>query len=182
DSAGGRRRSLRSRSALGDPAGRFLPDDREADLPHGAFAPPFRARRLGGVPRHHSILDRRDPVRRPRPLHAEVAVKTNSLPRAVAILGFARSGRSLARALRDRGVAVSIGDAKPESEFPDAAGWREKGIRLFLGGPSPLGNFLEGADWLVLSPGAPLAGPVPREAHRRGLEVLAELEVAWRLL
>ncbi|HEX7251990.1 MAG TPA: UDP-N-acetylmuramoyl-L-alanine--D-glutamate ligase [Thermoanaerobaculia bacterium] len=109
-------------------------------------------------------------------------MKTSSLPRAVAILGFARSGRSLARALRDRGVAASIGDAKPETEFPDAADWREKGIRLFLGGPPSMDEFLEGADWLVLSPGVPVAGSVPREARRRGLEVLAELEVAFRLL
>jgi UDP-N-acetylmuramoylalanine--D-glutamate ligase len=109
-------------------------------------------------------------------------VKTSSLPRAVAILGFARSGRSLARALRDRGVAVSVGDAKPETKFPDAADWREKGIRLFLGGPPSTDEFLEGADWLVLSPGVPVAGSVPREARRRGLEVLAELEVAFRLL
>ena len=109
-------------------------------------------------------------------------MKASSLPRAVAILGFARSGRSLARALRDRGVAVSIGDTKPEANFSDAAGWREKGIRLFLGGPPSLDDFLEGADWLVLSPGVPVTSPAVREARQRGIEVLAELEVAWRLL
>ena len=49
-------------------------------------------------------------------------MKTSSLPRAVSILGFARSGRSLARALRERGIAPTprivavTGWGKPEDE------------------------------------------------------------------
>jgi UDP-N-acetylmuramoylalanine--D-glutamate ligase len=103
-----------------------------------------------------------------------------SLPRRVAIFGFARSGRSLTRALLDRGVSITVGDVKPETAFPDAAQWRLRGVRFFFDGPKE--GFLDGADWLVLSPGVPRTEPSVREAHARGLAVLAELEVAWRLL
>ena len=106
--------------------------------------------------------------------------KKGFLPRRVAILGFARSGRSLARALLARGVDVSIGDAKPESAFPDAAEWKRSGARLLFDGPRS--DFLEDAQWLVLSPGVPRTGTIVRDAEARGLSVKGELEVAWQLL
>ena len=40
------------------------------------------------------------------------------LPAKVAILGFARSGQALARALAERGVALAIGDARARPAFP----------------------------------------------------------------
>ena len=104
------------------------------------------------------------------------------VPRRLAILGFARSGRSLARALLDRGIEVSVGDAKAETAFPDAPEWRLRGVRFFFDGPISAGGFLDGAEALVLSPGVPMTHPAVEEARRRGLEVLAELEVAWRIL
>jgi UDP-N-acetylmuramoylalanine--D-glutamate ligase len=107
-------------------------------------------------------------------------MKNVLLPGHVAILGFARSGRSLARALLQRGVGVSIGDAKPESAFPDAEEWRHSGARLFFDGPSS--EFLEDANWLILSPGVPRTGSLVREAEKRGMSVWGELEIAWRLL
>jgi len=39
------------------------------------------------------------------------------LPTHIAILGFARSGQALARALAQRGVAVSVGEAKSRAAF-----------------------------------------------------------------
>jgi UDP-N-acetylmuramoylalanine--D-glutamate ligase len=102
------------------------------------------------------------------------------LPKRVAILGFARSGRSLARALLERNVGVSVGEAKSEAAFPDAPEWRQRGVRFFFDGPK--GGFLDGVDWLVVSPGVPLTAPAVVEARARGLAVLAELEVAWRVL
>ncbi|MGE5275541.1 MAG: UDP-N-acetylmuramoyl-L-alanine--D-glutamate ligase [Acidobacteriota bacterium] len=101
------------------------------------------------------------------------------LPEKVAILGFARSGKALAEALRDRGVAVAVGDDKPESAFPEARGLRERGVEFFFGGlPEKL---LEGVAWLAVSPGVPLTAPVVSAARRRRIPVLAEFEVAWRI-
>src|SRR5215471_16882318 len=101
------------------------------------------------------------------------------LPARVAILGFARSGKALAGALLDRGVAVSIHDDKPESEFSDAAGWRRRGARVSFGAGAA--GFLDGAGWLALSPGVPATASVVADARSRGLSVLSEVEVAWRI-
>jgi UDP-N-acetylmuramoylalanine--D-glutamate ligase len=101
------------------------------------------------------------------------------LPECVAILGFARSGRALAEALLARGVAVSVGDRRAETELEGVEPLRGRGARFFLGGP-PSG-FLDRAGWLALSPGVPLDEPAVREARRRGIPVLAELEIAWRI-
>jgi UDP-N-acetylmuramoylalanine--D-glutamate ligase len=101
------------------------------------------------------------------------------LPKRVAILGFARSGQALAAALRDRGVEVAVADEKPESAFPDAPVLRERGIEFFFGGTGE--PALDRADWLALSPGVPLTAPAVRAARRRGIPVLAEFEIAWRI-
>ncbi len=101
------------------------------------------------------------------------------LPEKVAILGFARSGRALAEALRDRGISVSVGDDKPERDFPEARALRERGVEFFFGGPREA--LLQGAGWLAISPGVPLTAPLVQAARRRGIPVLAEFEIAWRI-
>ncbi len=108
---------------------------------------------------------------------AEIGV----LPARVAILGFARSGRALARALLDRGVDLWIGDAKPEAAFArkEVEELQSRGARFFFGGPSE--DFLEAADWLAISPGVPLTAPAVSQARSRGIPVLAEFEIAWRI-
>jgi UDP-N-acetylmuramoylalanine--D-glutamate ligase len=101
------------------------------------------------------------------------------LPRRVAILGFARSGRALAGALAARGVEVRVGDRRPAAEFEALGDLERRGARFFFGGPSA--GFLSGADWLVVSPGVPLSNPEVRAARAAGIPVLSELEVAWRV-
>jgi UDP-N-acetylmuramoylalanine--D-glutamate ligase len=111
----------------------------------------------------------------------ETSAKSAKLPRRVAILGFARSGQALARALADRGVELGIGDAKPEAAFvrENVERLRSRGARFFFEGPSA--DFLEAADWLAISPGVPPTAPAVSEARSRGIPVLAELEIAWRI-
>ena len=101
------------------------------------------------------------------------------LPESVAILGFARSGVALAGALRDRGVSVSVADAKPESAFPEAAALRARGVRFFFGGRAE--GLLDGAGWLAVSPGVPLDSAVVAAARARKIPILAEFEIAWRI-
>ena len=103
------------------------------------------------------------------------------LPERAAILGFARSGQALARALADRGIAIAVGDARARSAFDEALVRRleSDGVRFFFGGPPE--EFLDGAEWLALSPGVPLASPLVLAARGRGLAVLAEIEIAWRI-
>ncbi len=103
------------------------------------------------------------------------------LPDRAAILGFARSGQALARALADRGVAIAVGDAKPRAAFDRALVGRLEtaGVRFFFDGPTE--EFLDGAQWLALSPGVPMASSLVLAARGRGLAVLAEIEIAWRI-
>jgi len=101
------------------------------------------------------------------------------LPRRVAVLGFARSGRALAEALLARGVAVAVGDSRPAAEFDGLEALEARGVRFFLGGPTP--ELLAGADWLAVSPGVPLDVPTVRDARARGITVLSEIEAAWRI-
>ncbi len=101
------------------------------------------------------------------------------LPDRVAILGFARSGKALAEALLARGVSVAVGDSRPEAEFEGLEALARRGAAFSFGGPAP--EFLEGAGWLAVSPGVPLSAPAVVEAARRGIPVLSELEIAWRI-
>jgi UDP-N-acetylmuramoylalanine--D-glutamate ligase len=101
------------------------------------------------------------------------------LPRRVAVLGFARSGRALAGALLDRGVAVSVGDARAAEELSGVDVLTRRGARFFFGGrPEEL---LARADWLAISPGVPMDSPVVAAARVRGIPVYAEIEVAFRI-
>jgi UDP-N-acetylmuramoylalanine--D-glutamate ligase len=101
------------------------------------------------------------------------------LPRTIAVLGFARSGRALAEALAERGVAVVVGDSRPETDFEGVEALRARGVRFFFGGPAA--EFLADADWLGVSPGVPLDVAIVRDARARGIPVLGELEIAWRV-
>ncbi|HEV8610896.1 MAG TPA: UDP-N-acetylmuramoyl-L-alanine--D-glutamate ligase [Thermoanaerobaculia bacterium] len=118
------------------------------------------------------------------------------LPARVTVLGFARSGRALAEALSERGLEVVVVDDKPADEVE---GWRDfekRGVRFFLGGRegsdpfregsdpprgSDPGKALDGSGWLALSPGVPPSHPLVAAARRRGLAILSEFEIAWRI-
>ena len=107
------------------------------------------------------------------------AVRSADLPARVTVLGFGLSGRALTEALVERGREVYVVEDKPSD---DVEGWRdleERGVRFFFGRRSE--EALDGAGWLALSPGVPPSHPVVSAAHRRGLPVLAELEIAWRI-
>ena len=120
------------------------------------------------------------PMSRVTPSTASAAI----LPRRIAVLGFARSGQALAGALLARGVEVSVGDARPAEELGDSARIAEmtaRGARFhFPMGGSP-SDLLAGADWLAISPGVPLDSPVVSAARSRGIPVLAEIEIAYRI-
>jgi UDP-N-acetylmuramoylalanine--D-glutamate ligase len=101
------------------------------------------------------------------------------LPHRIAVLGFARSGQALSEALVERGVSVTVADAQPEEKLSGVDELRRRGVRFFLGDSGA--EFLEGADWLAVSPGVPLTAPPVAAARERGIPVLAEVEIAYRI-
>ena len=89
------------------------------------------------------------------------------------VVGLARSGIAAGRALAARGEEVRGVDA-------GSPGLTEPGFPV-VGGTDGLDE-LERARAVVKSPGVPREAPVIAEARARGIPVLGELELAWRLL
>jgi UDP-N-acetylmuramoylalanine--D-glutamate ligase len=88
------------------------------------------------------------------------------------VVGLARSGIAAGRALTARGEdVVGVDAGHPEGE----AGFS---VRLGTDGLAEL----ERAAAVVKSPGVPREAPVIAAARSRGVPVLGELELAWRLL
>ena len=96
------------------------------------------------------------------------------------VYGLGESGLSAARALAERGYAVTAADAADsENARASAAALGEFGVQARLGaGP----EVLEGVDRVVVSPGVPPGAPVLRAAEERGVPVLSEVALGLELL
>ncbi|OLE37901.1 MAG: UDP-N-acetylmuramoylalanine--D-glutamate ligase [Actinobacteria bacterium 13_1_20CM_3_68_9] len=92
------------------------------------------------------------------------------------IVGLARSGQAAARLLAQRGEVVGCDSAAPGG----AAELAEDGVEVHLGTDGVA--LLAGSRCLVKSPGVPREAPVVAAATKRGIPVVGELEMAWRLL
>ena len=96
--------------------------------------------------------------------------------RRVVVVGAARSGIAAAELLVRRGARVTLSDTR--ATFEQADRLRESGVALELGGHQS--STLAGADLVVASPGVALEQPVFEAARARGVEIIGELELAWR--
>jgi UDP-N-acetylmuramoylalanine--D-glutamate ligase len=101
-----------------------------------------------------------------------------SLPKGpFLVVGLARSGQAVARMLAARGERVrAVDSAHPEG----AAGLERAGVEVFLDTDGVAQ--LEGARTVVKSPGVPREASVIAAALERGIEVVGEMELAWRAL
>ncbi len=93
------------------------------------------------------------------------------------VVGLARSGASAALALRARGEEVLGVDAGAPGGS-DALS--EAGVEVHLGEPGV--DLLDRARAVIKSPGVPAGAPAILAARERGLPVLGELELGWRML
>jgi UDP-N-acetylmuramoylalanine--D-glutamate ligase len=94
------------------------------------------------------------------------------------VVGLARSGVAAALALRARGeqvVGLDAGSPDGTQALLDA------GVQLHLDEEGGVA-LLDGVGALVKSPGVPAESPVIAAARERGVPVLGELELAWRML
>ena len=103
-----------------------------------------------------------------------------ALPRRALVLGLARTGQAVARALAARGVAVTAADKRAADALPDAAALTALGVVVRPGADGP--ELLAGADLVVPSPGVPAEAPVLAVAVACGIPVWSEIELAFRLL
>ena len=96
--------------------------------------------------------------------------------RRIVVVGAARSGIAAARLARRMGARVTLTETR--AAFDEADALHTEGIALEVGGHKAA--TLAGADLIVTSPGVPLEQPVFDEARARGVEMIGELEFAWR--
>ena len=93
------------------------------------------------------------------------------------MVGLARSGQAVARLLADRGEIVKGIDSGHPTE---AAGLGEVGVEVVLDADGIA--LLEGTRTVVKSPGVPREAPVIAAALERGIDVIGEMELAWRAI
>jgi UDP-N-acetylmuramoylalanine--D-glutamate ligase len=99
------------------------------------------------------------------------------------VVGLARSGVAAALALRSRGYEVVGADAgsRGDAKLAKAAGrLRAAGVEVAL--DASCVDLAARARTLIKSPGVPQDAPAVRAARERGIVVLGELELAWRLI
>ena len=94
------------------------------------------------------------------------------------VVGAARSGLAAAELLRKRGARVTLSEARPS--FDESAALAAAGVRIETGGHQEA--TLAAADLVVVSPGVPMEQPEFEAARARGVEIIGELEMAWRWL
>ena len=97
----------------------------------------------------------------------------------VLVVGLARTGIECARFLLNQGAKVSLSDLRSETDLKSEINTL-KGLPIdyLLGGEEP--RWLEAVDLVVPSPGVPAENPLLHEACSRGIEILSEVELAYR--
>jgi UDP-N-acetylmuramoylalanine--D-glutamate ligase len=101
--------------------------------------------------------------------------------RSALVVGLGKSGVAAARLLADRGASVAVADDKDETAIaPALQELRSVAPATFLGGIRE--EAFRGRDLVVVSPGVPLANPSIAQARSRGVEVIAEVELACRFV
>jgi UDP-N-acetylmuramoylalanine--D-glutamate ligase len=105
--------------------------------------------------------------------------KAGTVPNKVMVVGMGISGRSVCELLVQQGRQIIATDIRTREEFGGALDDLEaKGCILKLGTHS-VEDFLS-ADQIIVSPGVPLDLEPLEKAGKKGIEIIGELEWAWR--
>ncbi|KGE18110.1 UDP-N-acetylmuramoyl-L-alanine--D-glutamate ligase [Paenibacillus wynnii] len=98
----------------------------------------------------------------------------------VVVLGLAKSGVQVAKVLHERGAIVTVNDKKERDQSPEASELEALGISVICGG-HPEGLIHGGVALIVKNPGIPYSAPPVQHAIQLGIEIVTEVEVAYRL-
>ena len=96
----------------------------------------------------------------------------------VLVVGLGRSGVAAARLAAADGLAVRVTDRRAEGDLAAALEQLPAGVEWALGGHPE--TVLDSVSQVVVSPGVAADAPVLAAARARDLEVLSEVEFAWR--
>jgi len=96
------------------------------------------------------------------------------------VVGLGVSGVAAATLLASQGWRVTVNDRAASPELAAQLGRLSAGVAAVVGRHAV--ELLEGVALVVVSPGVPWELPLLAEARQRGLEVIAEVELASRFL
>jgi len=103
----------------------------------------------------------------------------NYAGKTIAVIGMARTGLAVAQVAKALGARVVLYDKKPESELAQSlAEAKALGVEAY---PGTNEVDLSRTDLLVPSPGVPATLPVLAKARACGVEIISEIELAYRL-
>src|SRR5688500_2908431 len=109
------------------------------------------------------------------------AMRADWLLREIAVIGLARSGRSVATLLARSGNSVYASDAGDSAELQATAEvLGAEGVKVQLGGHDIAR--IERASLVVVSPGVPPDAAPIRAAEAKGIEIVSEVEIGLRFL
>ena len=93
------------------------------------------------------------------------------------IIGAGKSGIAAAILAHENGDTVFLTESKPAASDTSSilSGY---GIEAEFGGHTP--RALQNVHCIITSPGVPPSSPIIQEAEARGIEIISELEFAWR--
>ncbi|MCH8209034.1 MAG: UDP-N-acetylmuramoyl-L-alanine--D-glutamate ligase, partial [Nitrospinae bacterium] len=94
----------------------------------------------------------------------------------IGVIGMARSGIAAANFLFERGADVSICDQKSRAELLDQVRQLHPGIQTVFETTAPAPD----STLVALSPGVDINSPALASAKERGVEIISELELAFR--
>ena len=97
------------------------------------------------------------------------------------ILGFARSGYEAAKLLAKRGNEIVLNDMKIEQDKNRMEELEDLGVKIVLG-EHPDDLLDESFDYLIKNPGVPVEHKYVLKANDLGIEVINEVEMAYRLM
>ena len=101
----------------------------------------------------------------------------------ILIIGFARSGYEAAKFLAKRGNTVILNDAKEEEKQDKEKVEELKKLGVnFIFGSHPDDLLDSSFDYLIKNPGVPIDHKYVLKAHELGIEVINEVEMAYRLI
>ena len=100
--------------------------------------------------------------------------------RNILVVGLARTGISTARFLKERGAIVAATDILPASQIKGIDDLRSNGIEVETRGHS-IKSFLN-AHLIILSPGVPPDIEPLKEARKKGVEIISEVELAFNFI
>lgn len=95
----------------------------------------------------------------------------------ISIIGMARTGIAAANFLVEQGAHVTLLDGKSEEVLGNVPDQLNSGVNTVFQSSKPLPN----ADLVILSPGVDILSPDLNSARESGIEIISELELAYRV-